>query len=181
MSSNIQIQRVCEFCGNEFTARTTVTKLCSAKCRKANYKAKQRFEKIEKSNSETKRIKNKPIEELKEKEFLSMREVAALLGCSLRTAYRLIDTGTLTGVNLAERMTRVKRSEINKLLEQPQTPKRTLTQYDVSECYSLSEIQNKYGISDKALYNAIKRNEIPELKQGWYTYVPKVLIDKILS
>ena len=41
MSSNIQIQRVCEFCGNEFTARTTVTKLCSAKCRKANYKAKQ--------------------------------------------------------------------------------------------------------------------------------------------
>jgi excisionase family DNA binding protein len=181
MSSNIQIQRVCEFCGNEFTARTTVTKLCSAKCRKANYKAKQRAEKIEKSNSETKRIKNKPIEELKEKEFLSVREVATLLGCSLRTAYRLIDTGTLTGVNLAERMTRVKRSEINKLLEQPRIPKRTLTQYDISECYSLSEIQNKYGISDKALYDAIKRNELPKLKQGWFTYVPKVLIDKILS
>lgn len=181
MSSNIQIQRVCEYCGNEFTARTTVTKLCSAMCRKANYKAKQRAEKIERSNNETKRIKNKPIEELKEKEFLSVREVATLLGCSLRTAYRLINAGTLTGVNLAERMTRVKRSEINKLLEQPQTRKPTPTQYDVSECYSLSEIQNKYGISDKALYDTIKRNEIPKLKQGWFTYVPKVLIDKILS
>ena len=181
MSSNIQIQRVCEFCGNEYTARTTVTKLCSAKCRKANYKAKQRAEKMEKSNSETKRIKNKPIEELKEKEFLSVREVATLLGCSIRTAYRLIDTGILQGVNLAERLTRIKRSELNKLLEQPRPQKPQLIQYDISECYSLSEIQNKYGISDKALYNAIKRNEIPELKQGWYTYVPKVLIDKILT
>jgi excisionase family DNA binding protein len=181
MSSNIQIQRVCEFCGNEFTARTTVTKLCSAKCRKASYKARQRTEKIEKSNSETKRIKSKPIEELKEKEFLSVREVATLLGCSIRTAYRLIDTGILQGVNLAERLTRIKRSELNKLLEQPRPQKPQLIQYDISECYSLSEIQNKYGISDKALYNAIKRNEIPELKQGWYTYVPKVLIDKILT
>ena len=181
MSSNIQIQRVCEFCGNEFTARTTVTKLCSAKCRKANYKAKQRAEKIEKSNSETKRIKNKPIEELKEKEILSVREVATLLGCSLRTAYRLIDTGTLTGVNLAERMTRVKRSDINKLLEKPQPRKLAPTQYEVSDCYSISEIKNKYGISDKAIYETIKRNEIPKIKEGWYTYVPKVLIDKILS
>lgn len=181
MSSNIQIQRVCEFCGNEFTARTTVTKLCSAKCRKASYKARQRAGKIEKSNSETKRIKNKSNVELKEKEFLSVREVATLLGCSMRTAYRLINTGTLTGFNLAERMTRVKRSEINKLLEQPQKRKPTPTQYNVSECYSLSEIQNKYGISDKALYDTIKRNEIPKLKQGWFTYVPKVLIDKILS
>jgi len=181
MSSNIQIQRVCEFCGNEFTARTTVTKLCSAKCRKANYKAKQRAEKIQKSNSETKRIKNKPIDELKEKEFLSVREVATLLGCSLRTAYRLIDTGTLIGVNLAERMTRVKRSEINKLLEQPQKRKQILTQYNISECYSLTEIQNKYGISEKALYETIRRNEMPKLKQGRFTYVPKVLIEKILS
>ena len=181
MSSNIQIQRVCEFCGNEYTARTTVTKLCSAKCRKASYKARQRAEKIERSNTETKRIQNKPLEELKEKEFLSVREVATLLGCSIRSAYRLINSGTLKGVNLAERMTRVKRSEINILLEQPQTVRSTPTQYNVSECYSLFEIRIKYGISDKALHDTLKRNEIPKLKQGRYTYVPKILIDKIMS
>src|SRR5690554_6590748 len=28
MSSNIRITRVCQFCGNSFTAKTTVTKFC---------------------------------------------------------------------------------------------------------------------------------------------------------
>lgn len=181
MSSNIQIQRICEYCNNEFTARTTVTKLCSEKCRKANYKKRQRTQKIEKSNTETKQIKNKSIIELKEKEFLSVREVAVLLGCSIRTAYRLIDLGTLKGVNLAERMTRVKRSEINKLLEQPQPLKQIKIEYDISDSYTINEVLEKYSISETALHNLIKRQSIPKIKKGWYAYVPKPIIDKLLS
>ncbi|RLD59967.1 MAG: DNA-binding protein, partial [Bacteroidetes bacterium] len=42
--------------------------------------------------------------------------VATLLGCSVHTTYRLIDNGTLKAVNLSERMTRIKRSELNKIL-----------------------------------------------------------------
>jgi len=116
MSSNIRIQRICQFCEKEFTARTTVTKYCSDICAKRAYKARKRTEKVEISNNETNLIKIQPIEELKAKEFLSVREVATLLGCSVRTAYRLIDNRTLKAVNLAERMTRVKRSELNKIL-----------------------------------------------------------------
>lgn len=181
MSSNIQIQRICEYCNNEFTARTTVTKLCSEKCRKANYKKKQRIQKIEKSNTETKQIKNKSINELKEKEFLSVREVAILLGCSIRTAYRLIDTGTLIGVNLAERMTRVKRSEINKLLEQPLPLEQVKIEYDISDCYTINEVLDKYSISNSTLNNLINRENIPKIKKGWYSYVPKLIIDNYLS
>ena len=116
MSSNIKVQRICQHCGNEFTARTTTTKYCSHKCNSADYKAKLRAAKVEESNKRTKQIINFSIEELKAKEFLSVRDVATLLGCSVRTTYRLIDNGTLKAVNLSERITRIKRSELNKIL-----------------------------------------------------------------
>jgi excisionase family DNA binding protein len=120
MSSNIKVQRICQHCGTEFTARTTVTKCCSDKCSKAAYKARIRAEKVQKSNTETRQIKNQPIEELKAKEFLTVREVARLLNCSIRSAYYYIESGTIKAVNLGQRITRVKRSEIDKLFEQPQ-------------------------------------------------------------
>ena len=40
MSSNIAIQRICQHCGKEFTARTTVTQYCSDDCAKRAYKAR---------------------------------------------------------------------------------------------------------------------------------------------
>ena len=117
MSSNIRISRICENCNREFTARTTVTKLCSAKCRKASYKQRKRTEKIEQSNLETLKIKSKPIEELKFKEFLTVKEVSIIIGCSTKTVYRMIDKGSIKAVNLAERITRIKRSDLNKIFE----------------------------------------------------------------
>lgn len=117
MSSNIHVQRVCQHCGMEFTARTTTTQYCTHLCNSAAYKQKVRAGKIEQSNQETQRIKNKPIEELKAKEFLTVREVATLLNCSVRSAYYYIESGTIKAVNLGQRITRIKRSEIDKLFE----------------------------------------------------------------
>jgi excisionase family DNA binding protein len=117
MSSNIQIQRICQHCGNEFTARTTVTQYCGDNCAKRAYKARQRAGKVEQSNKETQRIKTQPVEELKAKEFLTVREVAILLNCSVRSAYYYIESGTIKAVNLGQRITRIKRSEIDKLFE----------------------------------------------------------------
>jgi excisionase family DNA binding protein len=183
MSSNIQVQRICKHCGNEFTARTTTTLYCSPRCNGAAYKAKQRADKVEQSDKETQRIKSQPIEELKAKEFLTVREVARLLNCSVRSAYYYIESGTIKAVNLGQRVTRVKRSEIDKLFEQPQpvTPPPKQMQFDISDCYNLTEVQSKYGISETALQNLIKRNNIPKIKKGWFAYVPKTVIDKLLS
>ena len=117
MSSNIYVQRICQQCGKEFTARTTVTQYCGDTCAKRAYKARERKIKVEESNKETLRIKNKPIEELKAKEFLTVREVPILLNCSVRSAYYYIESGTIKAVNLGQRITRIKRSEIDKLFE----------------------------------------------------------------
>ena len=115
MSTNIKVQRICQHCGNEFTAQTTKTRYCSHKCNSRGYKANVKNLKIEISNIETKRTISKPIEELKAKEFLTVKDVARLLNCSLRTTYRLIEQGGIKAVNLAERKTTVKRSDIDKL------------------------------------------------------------------
>ncbi len=187
MSSKIEVQRICQYCGNEFTARTTVTRFCSHKCNKAAYKQKERAGKVETSNKQTQQIKTQPIEILKAKEFLTVRDVATLLNSSIRTVYRLIEQGNIKAVNIAQRKTLVKRSDLDKLFKEPtnRTPQPEKQpeqrQFDIADCYNLTEVQSKYGISETALQNLIKRNSIPKIKKGWFAYVPKVVIDKLLS
>jgi excisionase family DNA binding protein len=197
MSSNITVQRICQHCGTEFTARTTVTQYCGEPCAKRAYKAKLRAAKVEASNKETQRIKNQPIEELKAKEFLSVTQVSKLIGCSRQNVYNLINSGKLKATNILLKKTIVKRSDLDKLFKEPtnqskpedipETQKQELYewkqagQFDISECYNLTEVQDKYGISETALQNLIRRNSIPKIKKGWYAYVPKPLIDKLLS
>ena len=197
MSSNIKIQRICQHCGNEFTARTTTTLYCSHRCNSAAYKAKQRAGKVEQSNKETQRIKTQPIEELKAKEFLSVTQVSKLIGCSRQNVYNLINTGKLKATNILLKKTIIKRSDLDKLFKEPtnrtqpegipETQKQELNNwvqaggFYIAECYNLTEVQSKYGISETALQNLIKRYEIPKIKKGWFAYVPKTVIDKILS
>lgn len=187
MSSNIKVQRICQHCGNEFTARTTTTLYCSHRCNSAAYKAKIRTVKVEVSNKETQRIKSQPIEELKAKEFLTVRDIATLLNCSVRSVYYYIESGTIRATNLGQRITRVKRSELDKLFEQPRTvapqpiSKPEQKQFDIADCYTLTEVQNIYGISETAVQNLINKNNIPKIKKGWFAYVPKTVIDKLLS
>ena len=197
MSSNIQVQRICQHCGNEFTARTTTTLYCSHRCNSAAYKAKIRTGKVEVSSKETQRIKSQTIEELNAKEFLTVTQVSKLIGCSRQNVYKLINSGKLRATNILEKKTIVKRSDLDKLFKEPtnrtkpegipETQIRELSEwkqaggFDISDCYTLTEVQNKYSISETAVQNLIKRNSIPKIKKGWFAYVPKRVIDKLLS
>jgi excisionase family DNA binding protein len=183
MSSNIKVQRICQHCSKEFTARTTVTRFCSHNCARQAYKNREKVAKTAKSDSETLTTYTKPLEVVKSKEFLTVREVAALLNCSVRTAYYAIKSGTLNSVNLGQRITRVKRSEIDKLFEQKtvSSPLSESKIIDVKEGYTIAEVQSRFGISEKGLHSLIERNKIPKMKQGKFVFVPKVLIDKLLN
>ena len=194
MSSNLKLNRICIYCNNDFIAQTTTTKYCSKKCNSAHYKAKIRAKKVKASNIETEQKKVKPVTNIQSKEFLKVSEVSQLLNCSKRTAYRLIENGTLKAVNLSERMTRISRSDVNKLLKQ-EAPQPTIEkpkpiysikepeqiQFEIKDCLTIGEVQNNYGVSEKALYQVIKRYNIPKLQQGKFVYVPKLLIEEILT
>jgi excisionase family DNA binding protein len=187
MSSNIRITRVCAHCGKDFTAKTTVTQFCSHRCSRAAYKARVRNYKVKGSNIETAALKVAAIDHLKSKDFLTVKDTSALLNCSLRTTYRLIAVGTIPAVNLSERKTIIRRSDLERVFDNAvkemsasQQQVVEIPQFQVADCYTLTEVQKKYGISDKALYDLIKRNAIPKIKKGWFSYVPKKLIDRLL-
>lgn len=117
MSSNIKVQRICQHCNKEFTARTTVTKYCGDLCAKKAYKVRMKNNKISESNTETARVKSKSLEEVKLKEFLTVKDAAKLLNCSIRTTYRLIESGSIKAVNLSQRKTTIRRSDIDNLFK----------------------------------------------------------------
>ncbi len=56
MSSNIFVNRVCQWCGKEFVARTTTTNYCSHRCSGLAYKERKRQAKLEKVQEEFERV-----------------------------------------------------------------------------------------------------------------------------
>lgn len=181
MGTKIRIVRICEYCNNEFQAQTTVTKYCSNKCTKGASKARERNEKIALSNFELKQKRTADIQLLNVKDFLTVKEVATLLSCSVRTVYYKIEQGEIKAVNLGERMTRVRRSDIDSIFERQQPQFAEPPKYEISDCYSVEEIKDKYTVSRETLNTLVRKHRITRLKQGWFVYFPKVEIHEILG
>lgn len=186
MSSNIEIQKYCECCGSLFTAKTTVTRYCSDVCSKRAYKARKRAEKINSAIDEIiKKDEQKPIKDFRQREFLTVTQVSKLIGCSRQNVYKLINAGKLKATNILIKKTIIKRSDIDDFFEnlnkKDEQNTKGIDEYEISECYTITEVQEKFNISQTALQNIIKRESIPKMQNGKFVYVPKELINKIFS
>lgn len=117
MSSKIQVQRICEHCQKEFTAKTTVTRFCSDYCAKRAYKLRQRAGKIVASDEETRRTIQRPLTEVQAKDFLSVEDVCLMFDVSRTTVWRLCKSGKLKSVKIGRKRF-IKRGTIDKLFEQ---------------------------------------------------------------
>ena len=116
MSSKIIIPKICEFCGKNFIAKTTVTRYCSHKCNQRHYKVRKREEKVQISLEAPKKQKQlvqipNPVGN---KEYYSIKESAELIGISRWTIHRLIKKGAIQAAKFGRR-TIIKRAEIEKL------------------------------------------------------------------
>ncbi len=121
------------------------------------------------------------MEYIRAKESLNIADASKLLGVSRWTIWRAIGSGGLHAVKLGRR-TLIRRSDIDRLFDQPApSPKLAPAPVALADCYTLSEVREKYSISDKALYDLIRRNEIPKQYSGQYAYVPKTRIDELLT
>jgi len=159
MSSKFKIIRICEYCGSEFLAHTTKTRYCSHKCNSAHYKAKKRSKKIENSEIQTEQQKNIPIEELKQKPFLSISETVKILGISRKTVYRMIQRKEI-GYAKAGSRTIIRRSDLDKLFDNPQ-PLKEIKPRQVNDFYTIAEIEETYGVKYGKLHKVLKTNRIP--------------------
>lgn len=179
MSSNIQIEKVCEYCRKIFIAKTTKTRYCSLKCNSRHYKAIQREAKLQANLLTTKKEVAEFDPSITKKDFMSIDEAALLLGVSRRTFYRIIDRGEIAIKKLGRR-TIVRRSDLDTYFEFPDIiiPENKLP--DLTKCYTVNEMREKFGISNGALYNLIRREQIPRFIKGSHTYVLKDDIERIL-
>jgi excisionase family DNA binding protein len=182
MTAKLLIKKVCENCGNVFTAKRTTTRYCSHKCNSAHYKEKARSKKVSKNNVATNQIVSNPVEILKTKEFLSVNEASKLIGCSRQAIYKMINTGRLNASRIMIKKTIIKRADIDSMLQQ-NTVKELSTNnvFRIENYYYLEEIVVLFGVSQKALYEIIKRNNIKKIKQDPYVYILKKDIHNIFG
>jgi hypothetical protein len=77
----VQIRKICDGCGREFITQIRSTMYCSRTCNSSTYKANLRLQTKQKVEKETDEyIKNKPIQDFKERDFLKCTQVAKLMG-----------------------------------------------------------------------------------------------------
>lgn len=89
--SNIRIKKICEWCGQEFVAQKVTTKYCSHRCANLAYKQAIRAKRIQQEEQRIQIVKSeKPLMDIKDKEYLSIAQAATLLGLSLQAVYKMI-------------------------------------------------------------------------------------------
>jgi excisionase family DNA binding protein len=192
MSSSIfKVLRQCLSCGEMFESQKITTKYCSHKCNQRHYKLRKRLEKKQNAEAEVleqpkMKLKVKAIDLalIKEKEFLSVKEVALLFSCNKKTVYRMIDNNIINAVNLNHRLTKIRRTDIDNIFKQNKPKINKITKkvsLKIEDCYSISQIKKKYKISDNGLRAITKRNEIPKTYIEKYAYYPKREIDTLFS
>ncbi|MFI2744185.1 helix-turn-helix transcriptional regulator [Zhouia sp. PK063] len=116
MSSNIQVNRICEYCGKKFIAKKTTTKYCSHKCNSHHYKQKVKDKKISSSNKETLRKEKINHTLLSSKEFLSIQDTCELLSVSRWTIWRRIKNNEIKFIKIGSRII-IPRKELNNYLK----------------------------------------------------------------
>ena len=130
MSSTIKLPKFCDHCGKAFIAQKTTTQFCGHPCASRAYKKRKREEKVnaEFKNQQSKIVSASPVvatetlsnpiagnhTNLRDKEFLSILEVAILLGASRWTIQRMIKSNRLPVAKLGSR-TIIKRASIDNL------------------------------------------------------------------
>ena len=181
MSSNITVKRVCDYCKNVFDAKTTKTKYCSHICNSRGYKLNQKLKKIETSDIETKSKVSKYVVDINSKDFLTVNEASALLKMSSKTIYRLIEQNELNAFNFSVRKTLIRRKDIDNYFENNLTHITYSKEEEINpdNSYTISQAMIKFNISNGALYNIIKRYNIPKEKHGKYTLVKKEDLNRI--
>ena len=183
--SKLKIPKICEQCQKPFEAKTITTRFCSHSCADKSSKERKKQEKeLQKKEKVLEKYADK-IAILQYRDFISVSEAVVLFGISKSTIHRLIKRNLIRSVNLGKRLTRINKSELEKLFlpiitnekenQENELPKK----YKKEDCYTLSQVSEKFGANPSTVNRIIDKFKIPKEKIGSFVYVPKVKIDEI--
>ena len=170
-ATKIKIKKVCEWCGQEFYAQKITTRFCCKRCNEHAYKAKLRRTQVAEAIHRT---ESKSMDEMKGKEYLSIRETAVILGITVRATYNLIYRGQLKASKLSPRMTIIQKASIQEMLDSysyAKAPKKK--DEPITEFYTTTEIKEKFGVSNSWIFKVGKEKNIPKVFRMGNTYWSK--------
>ena len=174
--SKFRVLRTCEFCGKEFYAQKVTTRFCSRRCNELAYKQRRRQRQITEAEA---RVLQKPIEEVGNKEFLSLQDTSVLFGITKRSVYNLIYNGVLQAFRLSSRMTLIRRADIEQIFESHVYTKKVKPERKpITEFYTTTEIKEKFGVSESWVFKIGKEKNIPKILHHGKTYWSKLHVEK---
>ena len=179
MSSNIDIQKKCKWCGEVFTAHKMSTAYCSHKCANLAYKERVRKERISAYQKELSfKEYNEPLKDLEQREFFTPTTAAQLFGISRATIYRYLADETIKAVQFKGK-TLIRRKDIDMLFESSATYNKRLPQEKapITEFYTTAEVKEKYNVVDSWIFVVAKKHNIPRTFNRGKTYWSKKHID----
>ena len=178
-TSKFRVLRTCEFCGKEFYAQKVTTRFCSRRCNELAYKQRRRQRQITEAEA---RVLQKPIEEVGNKEFLSLQDTSVLFGITKRSVYNLIYNGILQAFRLSSRMTLIRRADIEQIFESHVYTKKVKPERKpITEFYTTTEIKEKFGVSESWVFKIGKEKNIPKILHHGKTYWSKQHVEKYFS
>ena len=182
-TSSIRITKICQWCGVEFVAQKVSTKYCSHRCANLAYKQAVRDKRVKQAEAETLSIKlEKPIENVKDKEYLSFAQAGKLLGLSRQAVYNMVKAGNLKASKISSRLSFIRRVDIDAMLEN--RPYKTLHPKDtvpITDFYTTAEIKEKFGVKESWIYEIAKEHNIPRTFNRGRTYWSKKHIDSYFA
>ena len=176
----MEIQKRCKYCGGTFIAHKMNTIYCSPSCNNRDYKQKKREKQISEylaQNQITEPVARNT--SLNEKNFLTPREAAKILGVGKSTVYRELSSGLIKAVQLKGK-TLIRRKDIERIFDNPPEYKSRSVDPNMKkkrEYYTMRQIEEKFRCSKKAVRTRIEKYNIPKIYQGRNTYFDKALVD----
>ena len=178
-TSKMKIKKVCEWCGTTFYAQKLTTRFCSHRCNNLAYKEAVRQKRIQEVETKVQTVINKqPISDFKDKEYLSFKEVATLLGLSKQAIYKMVYAGKLQAFRINSRLSFIRKGDIDRMLEarpyEQRQPKDTIP---ITDFYTTAEVKEKYHVNESWIFTVAKKNNIPRTFNRGKTYWSKKHID----
>ena len=178
-TSKTKIKKVCEYCGTVFYAQKLTTRFCSHRCNNLAYKERVRQKRIQEVETKVQTvISEQPISDFKDKEYLSFKEAATLLGLSKQAIYKMVYAGKLRAFRVSSRLSFIRKGDIDRMLEarpyEQRHPKDTIP---ITDFYTTAEVKEKFNVAESWIFAIAKKNNIPRTFNRGKTYWSKKHID----
>ena len=177
MSSRIDIQKRCKWCGNIFIAHKTSTEYCSHRCANLAYKDKVRKQRIESFQRESGKKVNTP-PAIDNKEYLNPTEASELLCIGRTSIYRYIRSGNIKVIRF-KRKTLIRKTDIEDMAEYItiQGHETKSEKAPITDFYTTAEVKEKYHVNESWIFAIAKKHNIPRTFNRGKTYWSKKHID----